>query len=124
MKNKKYLKINSDRRDRNPRRTSTPRRCRPTGELGHDLLHGPSSGVRVAVGAVRGDQVVRQINSCFDTNCTGFLQAEQNKKHRNVIAVLLHLIFRNQDLQNTKRPIKKYIIALQNRLLFFTLHVI
>lgn len=50
--------------------------CRLTGELSHDLLHSPSSGVSVAVGAVRSDQVVCQINSRFDSNCTGLLQGK------------------------------------------------
>ena len=45
-----------------------------TGELSHDLFHSPSSGVSVAVGAVRSDQVVCQINPSFDTNRTGLLQ--------------------------------------------------
>lgn len=52
--------------------------CRLTSKLSHDLLHRPSSGVGVAVGAVRSDQVIRQVNSRFNTNCTGFLQRENN----------------------------------------------
>lgn len=54
-------------------------RWRLTGELSHDLLHAPSSGVSVAVGAVRSDQVVCQINRCFNTNRTGLLQGEDKQ---------------------------------------------
>lgn len=50
--------------------------CRLTCELSHDLFHSPSSGVSVAVGTVRGDQVVCQINRCFNTDSTGLLKGE------------------------------------------------
>lgn len=54
-------------------------RRRLTGELRHDLLHSPSSGVSVAVGTVRSDQVVCQIDGCFNTNRTGLLQGENKQ---------------------------------------------
>lgn len=50
--------------------------CGLTGELGHDLLHSPPSGVSVAVRTVGSDQVVCQVNRCFNTNCTGLLKGK------------------------------------------------
>lgn len=44
-----------------------------TSELSHDLLHRPASRVSVAVGAVRRDEVISQINWRLNSNCTSFL---------------------------------------------------
>lgn len=49
---------------------------RPTSEFSHDLLHCPSPGVGVSMGTVSSDQVVGQINRCFNTNCASFLKVE------------------------------------------------
>lgn len=48
-------------------------RDRLTCEFSHDLLYSPSSSICVAMGAIGSDQVVCQINRCFNTNGTGFL---------------------------------------------------
>lgn len=53
--------------------------CGLTGELSHDLLHSPSSGVSVAVSTICSDQVVCQVNRCFNTNSTGLLK-DKNKQ--------------------------------------------
>lgn len=66
--------------------------CRLTGELSHDLLHSPSSGVSVAVGAVRSDQVVCQINRCFNTNRTGFLKGKNKQLEMLVALTTLKII--------------------------------
>lgn len=58
------------------------RRCRLTGELSHDLLHSPSSGVSVAVGTVCSDEVVFQSNCCFNPNCTGLLQVYKSTQDK------------------------------------------
>lgn len=50
--------------------------CRLTCEFSHDLLYSSSSRISVAMGTICSDQVVGQINCCFDTNCTGFLTGE------------------------------------------------
>lgn len=50
--------------------------CRLTCKFSHDLLYSSSSSISVAMGTICSDQVVRQINCCFDTNCTGFLTGE------------------------------------------------
>lgn len=54
-----------------------PQECSLTCEFSHDLLHGSSPGVGVSVCAVRSNQVVRQINGCFNTNSTSLLQGDK-----------------------------------------------
>lgn len=49
-----------------------------TRELGEDLFDRHATGVRVAVGAVRRDQVVGGVDGGLDTCCTRFLWRAQN----------------------------------------------
>ncbi len=44
-----------------------------TCELGQDLFDGHAAGVRVPVGAVGGDQVIRGGDGGLDARCTSFL---------------------------------------------------
>lgn len=68
---------------------------RLTRELSHDFLQSPSSGVSVTMGTICSNQVVCQINSCFNTNSTGFLQEKNKLFFFNALILFLTLYFYN-----------------------------